>query len=1253
MRLLLILSFCAGLSTSVFSQMDKVWSDLHKSDYESAHIELENLQNDANTAVDAAVTEILLNSIDDIRIDSKAKMKKIIQYAENPSPYLFALWYTSAVTDGMGIQSKSDLEFISELQANTKVHESLKTALNYTKGIHYVFSQDSKKQVLAYNSIGAVTDWQFTGIFDNTSGSGTDKDHGPIKNPKPEAVFKSKRNADVNWFTPGQKDSDPWMTFHNMLPSNQAVVFAQTFVNNPSDKEVRVSMGGEGAMKLWINDKLIINVDDEQKTELDYYCSVVKLPKGNNRILVQVSHTSETNHPSFLLRLLNPSSLKIETDLSYSTAYSAYNKPSSVSIIKEIPHFAEEFFESKLKNNSKNLIDHLLLAKCFDRAGRHNDAIKILEKGLKLDSTNVITNTMLISSYQKVNDRTALMLQLEKLRLIDPKLILLQIYDYDVAKENEDYDKADELLEIMKPSLGAESVTYYSYKIEMLSAQKDYQALYQWIDKAYDKYPLYSQFVRYKYLVSKAKMQSGAKAMPILLKYNKKRYNAGIRNLIASEYTEMGSKEKARKMMVSNVAKFPSELDFLNDLLLLDYRQENYASAYNTVNKMIANAPFQSSYFANRAYIQLALDQDAKAKSDFLKAIHFNPNSFESREKLRTLEEKDSWSKILENTEAYNIIENSFIEEEEGEDKYDFVFSQKSVVQFEEGAGVEFNSLGIRILNKSGIDIWKEVRIPANYNSEDLVILKAEINKSSGQKLEGERNYNEIVFTTLEVGDIIYLEFRKDIYTGGKLAKEISTIHNFSQFVPVNNALYRVYIPKSYNVEITEDGFEGEKTEFDFEDYKCSEFKYKKIEKTEQEKFMPELSELGQSIYISTMPSWETISSWYNDLAIPMAKEDYNLDKVFDEIFADGLEGTNIEKAELIYGYLCDNINYSSVSFRQSNYVPQKPMVTISTKLGDCKDLSMLYHTLANKAGLNTNLVLVNTRDNGENTMKIPSTGFNHCIIRIELDNDTLFQELTDSKLPFGSLPDYLYNAQALIIDNDEDIILGKDLIHIPQNKLLDNKVVRTVDLKIDDLKMQLNTSTDFVGAEASDYRWYFADKSKVDLKKTIDNYCSDFFESDIKVNSYDMENLDNLNENFKLNLSMTIEDEVKSIGSLQTFAVPFFETIFTLEKFPDIDRKHPLNYWKYEVVDHYLTTIKISIEDDQQFVEIPSDVLLNNKFIDFTLTVKKLSNTEVEITRSVKPKMKTISKEDYQAFRKTVKEISKAEETFIAYKTR
>ncbi len=1239
--------FLTLVTTLSFSQMDKVWKLISENNYTDAQIELTNLQTSPNTVVDASCVSILLNELTGKEEKSRFRMVDIINNTKDVSPYLFAFYYTSAVADGIRVNSKSRMAYLEQLIEDPKTNES------YALAKHYVLTHDLKKKSEYYQKMGAITNWQYTGVFDNTSGSGYDKAHDPISQPEPTAFFYSKRNAEIKWFVPGERDDDPWITFINNLSTNQGVTFAQTFIENPVEREVQLALGGEGAIKLWVNDKLIIAEPEEYRTELDYYNAVVKLPKGNNRILIQLSHTQKSNYQNFLLRILDPKTSKPLEDLVVNPVHSAYNSPESVVKVKEIPHFAETYFQDKIAKDSSNIVDYIMLARCYSRARKTNLAIEILELGLKLDEENVLLNVELLENYIKIDDRTALMLQLEYLRKINPDLLFLKLYDFSVAKDNENYDQAAELMVGFKDDLGERSAEYLNYQIEMHSILKEYQELFTVIEEAYDLYPNEIKFLELKYLVEKNKSQSIVKALPYLKKYNKKIYSYEIRNLMIKEYQEIGEKEKAKKMIQESIDYFPDEVEYLNSLLLLEYNLENYNEALRIINKMISIAPFNSGYYGNKAYILLALGDVDAAMENFRLAVQYNPNSFESREKLRMLKEKDSWTTILENKDAYDIIEDSFKEEYEGDEQYDYVFYEHSMVRFEEGAGVEFTSMGIRILNKSGIEAWKEISIPTNYYSDNLVIFKGEINKSNGQKLEGERNYNQIVFPTLEVGDIIYLEFRKDVYTGGKLAKEMTEVHNFSHFVPTHNSLFRIYTPKSYRVQINEQNLDAsaKKKEFEFEEFNCTEYRHKFIPKTKEENFMPELSEIGQTLFITTMESWETISDWYADLAMPMAREDYNLNKVYNEIFSGKENLTDREKAESIYAYLCDNINYSSVSFRQSNFVPQKPMVTISTKLGDCKDLSTLFYTLAQKADLKTNLVLVNTRENGENTMKIPSVNFNHCIIRIEMDGDTLYQELTDSKLPFGTQPDYLYNAQALVIPNSEDSKVGKDLIHIPLLRLHENVIDRTVKVKITDEEMALSTNVNLQGQTVSDYRWHFADLSKVETKESVDDYCSGYFESDIKVKNYELKNLDGFTNDFAIEVDMTLEDELKSIGSLQTFSIPFFEKIFSIDQFPSDERNHPLNYWLYEAIDQYKTKVNITIDPMYVFEEIPSNVSIQNKFISFTITVNKISETEIEVIREVTPNTATVSKEDYPEFRKMVKEVSKSEEIFVAFK--
>src|SRR5690606_19924230 len=107
------------------------------------------------------------------------------------------------------------------------------------------------------------------------------------------------------------------------------------------------------------------------------------------------------------------------------------------------------------------------------------------------------------------------------------------------------------------------------------------------------------------------------------------------------------------------------------------------------------------------------------------------------------------------------------------------------------------------------------------------------------------------------------------------------------------------------------------------------------------------------------------------------------------------------------------------LDFRQSGYVPQKPSKTITTKLGDCKDLSALFVTLANHAGLNSELVLVLTNDNGRKINPLPNIGFNHCIVKVDFNGKEHFMELTDNYAPFNTMPTSLYQANALVVSFD------------------------------------------------------------------------------------------------------------------------------------------------------------------------------------------------------------------------------------------
>lgn len=327
-------------------------------------------------------------------------------------------------------------------------------------------------------------------------------------------------------------------------------------------------------------------------------------------------------------------------------------------------------------------------------------------------------------------------------------------------------------------------------------------------------------------------------------------------------------------------------------------------------------------------------------------------------------------------------------------------------------------------------------------------------------------------------------------------------------------------------------------------------------------------------------------------------------------------------------------------------------MVTISTQLGDCKDLSTLYHTLARKAGINTRLVLVNTRDNGENNLRVPSTNFNHCIVQIELDDGPIFQELTSEKLPFGVLPDNVVNSQALVIPNSEDDEVGKELINIPNTSKIEDQLNRTTTIKVsDETVMNVQTKLEARGNMAADYRYYFTGITQEKTKEQIDQIFDTHFENKAKIEDYKLGTLQGREEQFTFEAAVKVEEGMVAIGGLKAIKTPFIEKIFTLDPFPDEERQYPILYWQYEDNEYYQTEVIFELPAGSELVEYPQDMKVVKDYVEYELKAEKISNQKLRLIRTARLKTRNIEANEYADFRETIKKIVKNEENYVVFK--
>ena len=66
---------------------------------------------------------------------------------------------------------------------------------------------------------------------------------------------------------------------------------------------------------------------------------------------------------------------------------------------------------------------------------------------------------------------------------------------------------------------------------------------------------------------------------------------------------------------------------------------------------------------------------------------------------------------------------------------------------------------------------------------------------------------------------------------------------------------------------------------------------------------MPPLSDIGSTLYVSTIKSWSEVAQWYSDLAYQDLTDNFELENIYNEIFPDKKPLTNYEKARRIHDY--------------------------------------------------------------------------------------------------------------------------------------------------------------------------------------------------------------------------------------------------------------------------------------------------------------------------------------------------------------
>lgn len=382
--------------------------------------------------------------------------------------------------------------------------------------------------------------------------------------------------------------------------------------------------------------------------------------------------------------------------------------------------------------------------------------------------------------------------------------------------------------------------------------------------------------------------------------------------------------------------------------------------------------------------------------------------------------------------------------------------------------------------------------------------------------------------------------------------------------------------------------------------------------------------------YQGSFVSWESYGDWISKLntgrdALPEELK-YKV-KLLTENCKDTLE-----MIRNIYEYMQDNTRYVSIQYGIGGHQPETASDVVENGFGDCKALSNFTVSMLREAGIKANYTLVRA---GRNSIPImpdfPISLFNHVIVNVPLQNDTVWLECTDQQSPFNYLGSFTSNRYVLSVDGEHS-----SLVKTPDYDYHINRTINTVSIKLDESG---NAKTKFVldasGIEYEKYNFLLVEDHGEQKKWIIEN---------IDIKSFDLNSF-NVSKDFsglpkmELQLDLFISKYASVSGKRMFVPLKIYDP---LEDIPKVDEER--------INDIYLQNSYVEIDSivfqvplGYNFEYVPDPIFKKTKFGTFEMEVIQEDNF-VTYHRKLKVNKGRFPASDYTEFVDFYKIVQKAD---------
>jgi len=452
--------------------------------------------------------------------------------------------------------------------------------------------------------------------------------------------------------------------------------------------------------------------------------------------------------------------------------------------------------------------------------------------------------------------------------------------------------------------------------------------------------------------------------------------------------------------------------------------------------------------------------------------------------------------------------------------------------------------------------------------------------------------------------------------------------------ISVQHAALEIEIPREMDFRYRQRNLQGKVDSFFTKNKKVITWREDMLPARHWEVFAPPFPYVSPALWVTanevhfdkykgSITTWNDFGQWINQLNAGREDLPEEVKHLVNHLVKDC--HTNLEKAKKIYQYVQDNTRYVNISLGIGGYQPSTTSKVHETGYGDCKGLTLYTKELLNMAGVEAYYSLVKSGSGRYGFFEsMPSFQFNHVILNVPLEHDTVWLECTSQTIPFGFLGSHADNRPALVVTDE-----GGRLERTTAYKTTDN--IRKMEAFVDILgsgNAEADIDFHFKGLKYDEIGFY-------ELMETSQKFQREFLYDYISIPSFKINEIE-----FSEKRSNVPEATIHLEMDLQSFVAKskdrlFFSPNLVLKwtHVPPVDSNRVLPvYVRNSYQDSIQVTYRLPLGYKIEY--LPDGQEFNTEFGTYKAGYKKINNYKFEYSRSIKYNKGMYAKEKYDEFR-------------------